>query len=53
MYYFEIKMKKMIIGLLNPFIEKMSKERETQANMIKSQAYVMTRLGNIGAAVYN
>jgi hypothetical protein len=49
----QIKMKKMIIGLLNPFIEKMAKERETRANMIKSQGYVMTHLGNIGAAVYN
>jgi hypothetical protein len=36
MYDFEIKMRKMIIDLLNPSIEKMSKDRETQANMIRS-----------------
>lgn len=36
MYDFEIKMRKMIIDLLNPSIEKMSKDREIQANMIRS-----------------
>ena len=53
MYDFEIKMRKMIIDLLNPSIEKMSKDREIQANMIKSQADLMTRLDNIEEAVYN
>ena len=53
MYDFEIKMRKMITNLLNPSIEKMSKDRETQANMIKTQADLMTRLDNIEEAVYN
>jgi len=53
MYDFEIKMRKMIIDLLQPSIEKMSKDKDIQANMLRTQADFLTRMEAIEEAVYN
>lgn len=53
LYDFEVRMRKLIGDLLGPPIDKMTREKETYINLIRTSEDLVKRMATIEEAVYN
>jgi hemerythrin-like domain-containing protein len=53
MYDFEMRMRKLISDLLQPSIEKMTREKEAGAHLVRTAEDLVKRMSNLEEAVYN
>jgi hypothetical protein len=53
MYDFEMRMRKLISDLLQPSIEKMAKEKEAGATLVRTAEDLVKRMSQLEEAVYN
>jgi hypothetical protein len=52
-YDFEMRMRKMITELLAPSLEKMTRDKENSANLVKTSGELVNRMATLEEAVYN
>jgi cystathionine beta-lyase/cystathionine gamma-synthase len=53
MYDFEIRMRKLISDILQPSIEKMAREKDAGATLVRTAEDLVKRMSKIEEAVYN
>ena len=53
MYDFEIRMRKLISDILQPSIEKMAREKDAGATLVRTAEDLVKRMSQIEEAVYN
>ena len=52
-YDFEMRMRKMVTDLLAPSLEKMTRDKENSANLVKTSGELVNRMATLEEAVYN